>query len=284
MTRLKRFSLVWRRTILCAVVLAAPLLAHCEQQDEAPAPEPKATVTAPAPSVAPARPLDRLELLQTMDRAASAFAAGQQGVSPDSLVGRAFEIRMPFGCGGPQASSVISRPAPEGLAQAQWGPEGRTIVLSLSPADWTASALLSTGAAGSAWEAAEGLWVARPWLRTDGCPSVAPDPLQTAAAPRSPQTVGLAAVFETGSSRVDRREGRAYRHVVRGQGDAPPSPPAAGYRLKLAGRLLGFPNGEAIRCSAQGGDQRPVCIAAVQLDTVAFESADGAVLSLWGSS
>lgn len=284
MTGSDQFSRARRKRLACALVLAAPMLAHCDRQRQTPEPEPEAEATAaPAAPAAPLGPLTRGDLLQAMDQAASAFAAGGSRSSSDPLVGRAFEILSPFGCGGLQAAGVQPAPATEGLAQAQWGPEGRTIVLSLTPADWSASTLLSTGAAGSNWEAAEGLWVPRPWLRTGGCPSVARDPLQTAPSPPSPQTVGLAAVFETGSSRLGRRDGRAYRHVIRGEGDAPPAPSASGYRLKLAGRVVGFPNGQAIRCSAQGVDQRPVCVAAVQLDEVAFEAAEGAVLSRWTS-
>ena len=50
----------------------------------------------------------------------------------------------------------------------------------------------------------------------------------------------------------------------------------------LEGRLGAFPDGRTIRCHAEGPDQRPVCVAAVQLDRVAFEDgASGATLSEW---
>ena len=55
-----------------------------------------------------------------------------------------------------------------------------------------------------------------------------------------------------------------------------------GYRVVLEGRFASFPDGRAIRCRAASIDQRPVCIAAVQLDRVAFEDgSSGTVLSEW---
>ena len=45
--------------------------------------------------------------------------------------------------------------------------------------------------------------------------------------------------------------------------------------------MAAFADGRAVRCRAAGPDQRPICIGAVQLDRVAFEDAQGAVLSEW---
>ena len=63
--------------------------------------------------------------------------------------------------------------------------------------------------------------------------------------------------------------------------DQPPPPHQGGYRLMVEGRFTAFPDGRAIRCRASSVDQRPICIAAVQLDRVAFEDTDGSVLSDW---
>ena len=93
--------------------------------------------------------------------------------------------------------------------------------------------------------------------------------------------MGLASVFEADGSRLGRRNGRAYEHTVRGVDDQPAVAPVQGYRLVLEGRLAAFPEGRSIRCRGSGPDQRPVCIAAVQIDRVAFEDAAGALLSEW---
>ena len=127
----------------------------------------------------------------------------------------------------------------------------------------------------------EGFWVDRPWMTADGCPSIRADPLASGPGTSAPPTVGLAAVFETGGSRLGRRNGRAYTHTIRQAGDAPLIGLDAGYRVRLQGRVAAFPDGRAIRCRAANPDQRPVCVAAVQLDRVAFETPTGETLSEW---
>lgn len=283
---------VWmvRTVSLLAVSVSALGLIQCRRAEQTPPPQAAQPAAKPAPSITPTPSLDRAALAEAIEAAASAFAAGAVSQGPDPLTGRAFDVRLPFACGGVQPARA-SEPEPthdttsgeDGLATARWSADGRTIRLSLTPADWTRSPLLATGAAGTAWETIEGVWIARPWLHAPGCPAMKGDPLQTAAAPASPQTAGLAIVFDTDGSRVGRRNGRSYTFAVHGEDGAPPAAPQGGYRLRLAGRLVGFPDGRAIRCSAAGPDQRPVCVAAVRLDTAAFETADGQVLSTWAS-
>jgi hypothetical protein len=207
---------------------------------------------------------------------ASAYAAGEPIDGDDPLVGRRFALRIPFGCNGPQPTAAES--AGDGLARWSWGPENKTIRLSLTPGDWLNTALISGAADGSGWEAVEGFWIPRPWLVTGECSMVRADPLQSGAGTPSPQTVGLAAVFTEDDSRVGRRNGRAYAFTIRATGDTPLTAPVGGYRVVLEGRLASFPDGRAIRCRASNPDQRPVCIAAIRLDRVAFTSADGSVL------
>ena len=258
------------------VALAASLLAlaACQREPQpAPAPAEKSE-TQPVVTVAPAPILDRASLLQAMDVAASAFAAGQD-VTGASLAGRRFVVRQAFGCGGP----AVNGPSQAGLATVTWSEdrESAKMTLTLMPDDWSQSALIAGDA--ETWEAAEGFWLAHPWLRVDGCPVV-----QGPASPKAPsatQTVGLAAVFKEGGSRTVRRNGRAYEATLRAEGDQPLIPSAQGYRLVLEGRMTAFADGRAIRCRAVDADQRPVCIGAVQLDRVAFEDAEGKTLSEW---
>lgn len=166
---------------------------------------------------------------------------------------------------------------------ARWtpGPDGKTIELRMTPGDWAGSALIAAGTDAPAWEAVEGFWIPRPWLDSESCPVVKGDPLQTVELSAAPQTLGLAAIFEEGGSRIGRRNGRAYTFTVRAKGETPLPTPRQGYRMALEGRIASFPDGRAIRCRAPGPDQRPVCVVAAKLDRVAFEDAEGETLSEW---
>lgn len=257
------------------IALAASLLALAAcQREPQPAPPPAAKPeTPPVVSVAPAPVLDRAGLLQAMDIAASAFVAGRE-VGGASLAGRRFVVRQAFGCGAP---SEAAEAAADGLAAVAWAKDRQSLKFSLAPADWLQSGVV--GGDDSGLEAVEGFWLARPWLRTEACPAMAGG-ASTSDQP-SPQTVGLAAVFKPNGARTGRRNGRAYEFTLRGEDGQPPVPSAQGYRLVLEGRMTTFADGRAIHCRAAAADQRPVCIGAVQLDRVAFEDADGLMLSEW---
>lgn len=274
-------SVVSFRRPLVVFAASGLLVAGCDR------PEPDATPVEVPPAIeapAPPRPvpvvtiLDRRALLDGLRRAASNYASQARPAGPDPLVGRRFSVAIAFGCFGPEA--VVEGQA-EGLARWSWAPERRAIQLSMTPGDWTRSALIE-GTGGEPWEAVEGFWVTRPWMEEPGCPGSTADPLASGPVTPSPQTFGLAAVFDAGGSRLDRRNGRAYVVPVRPEGDAETvEAPDGGYRLRLQGRIGAFPDGRAMRCRAAGPDQRPVCIAAVQLDRVAFEDAAGQSLAEW---
>lgn len=268
------------RARLGAVVTPALLLLACGPKEAAPpAPPPKIEPPpAEAPKIVPPPPvLGRADLLAAAATAASAYASGVVAEGADPLAGRSFVIRTPFGC-TPEA-----KPAP-GLAGRALRAKGRSAELSLTPADWTGSPLVAAAVEAKAWDAVEGYWIDRPWLRSEACPpnaAQATDPNEEAPA-SSPQTLGVAAVFEPDGSRFGRRNGRAYSFTVRAEGQAPPAMPAKGYRLVLEGRFAAFPDGRSIHCRAETPDQRPLCIAAAQLDRVAFEDGDtGGVISEW---
>lgn len=268
-----------RAPAVVAAAAAGLLLLSCQREAEpsAPAPaEPAVVEEGPAtPVLNPS--LDRRAILAAIARAASDYAAGSTA-APDTLVGRPFDISLAFGCEG--AETAPADGAGDGLARWSRDSDPRAIRLSLTPGDWTRSALIA-GADQAPWEAVEGFWISRPWMSAQGCPSIRADPLTGGSAASSPQTAGLAAVFEKGGSRLGRRNGRAYAHTVRTSGDTPPTAPEGGYRLRMQGRIAAFPDGRAIRCRAVSPDQRPVCVAAVQLDRVAFQTAAGDVLSEW---
>jgi hypothetical protein len=277
------FSSIPRPVFVLGAVIAALFVARCERDRSEPVDTaPPAADPAPTgvPEIAVAATLDRAGLLAATARAAAAYAAGEPAEGADALVGRRFSIRLPFGCTGPAPAPATA--AGDGLPRWAWGPDNETIQLSLTPGDWRGSALIAGPAGESDWEAVEGFWIPRPWLTGTECPAVRPDPLQGGDRSPSLQTVGLAAVFGAEESRVGRRNGRAYAYTVRATGEAPLEAPADGYRVVLEGRLASFPDSRAIRCRAAGPDQRPVCIAAIRLDRVAFTSADaGVLLSEW---
>jgi len=253
--------------------------------------EPIVETPVPEPDIATPTSLDRADFLGAISRAGSAYATGTTASGADPLVGRTFAIRLPFGCGRPDRAPSEATPgadaatrAPDaGLPTLAWGPENETLRLSLTPDDWSDTALITSSGAGDRWEAVEGFWLSRPWLGSETCPQrIDRDPLGGGTGQADPQTVGLASVHETNSSRLGRRDGQAYRFTLRGEDDRAPVPSPMGYRVVLEGRFASFPDGRAIRCRAASIDQRPVCIAAVQLDRVAFEDgSSGSVLSEW---
>lgn len=268
------------RRVLVPVALAAiiPQLASCDRDELSPDdPAPEAAMPTPAPTpLQPTAPLSRADLLAAVSRAASAYAAGQIADGVDPLVGRHFAIRTPFGCAGPAPATGVE----DGVAAWSWGPDQKTIQLSLTPGGWLNTALIA-GAGDGDWESVEGVWLPRPWLATDACPSIRTDALQSGQPAPSPQTVGLAAISEKTDSRAGRRNGRAYTFTIRGEDDRAPSAPVDGYRTLLEGRIAAFPGGRAVRCRASSPDQRPVCIVAIRLDRVAFTEASGNVLTEW---
>ncbi len=237
-----------------------------------------ATPLPPPVAPTPTAALDRAGLLAAMDAAASAYASGVES-GKASLVGRRFIVRQAFGCAGETPRDPETK-VEDGLAT--WSPsaDGKSLRVTLTPGDWTESPLIAEGAETS-WETVEGVWLTRPWLRSGDCPQASASGGVGGSSAPSPQTMGLASVFEADGSRLGRRNGRAYEHTVRGVDDQPAVAPARGYRLVLEGRIVAFPGSDSIRCRAFGPDQRPVCIAAVQIDRVAFEDAAGSLLSEW---
>ncbi len=260
-----------------ALAATGLVLAACDREPVPPPAAPAEPVPAapPAPVLIPA--LDRAGLLDALSDAAAAYAAGQAPREQDPLVGRQFSIRSAFGCAGPDPRA--GEAPGDGLARWSWDETRETIRLTLTPGDWSDSALVA-GTGDDSWEAVEGFWIPRPWMTGDGCPSVRPDPLAGPSTP-SPQTAGLAAVHEAGGSRLGRRNGRAFSYTIRPEGDAPLARPADGWRVQMEGRFVAFPDGRAVRCRAAGPNQRPVCVAAVQMDRVAFLTADGTTLGEW---
>jgi len=290
-----------RRLVALTLGLTALGLVQCDRRREA-ADQP----SVPAAPTASANPsLDRADLLAIFDRAAADHAAGK---TVDAGVGgRTFLIRLAFACPG-----AGQAPLP-GLPRWSRSEAGPNLELTLAPADWTQSPLVTAPGAQPTWEGVDGIWISRPWLRSEGCPGLASasPPAAPAAAPASdttpasveedkaaepvevlsplnvlppapsPMTAGLAVIAGAEASRLGRRPGEAWSHTIRGQPGAAVVVPPGGFRIVLGGRIGRFPDGRAVRCTSTGPDVRPVCIAAVELDLVAFEDASGRRLSEW---
>jgi hypothetical protein len=300
-----RWILSLAAAAVVVVVLVVSLLGR-----RGPAPPPAEHATAPAPAVAPAPPLPippppqpalrRADLALAADRAAAAYAAGQPYADENrKLVGRRFEVVIPFGCRGPGRSDSIN--------PARWRLDARrkTITLTAEPQVWTKTDWVVETAEAAEAEAVEGFWIPRPWLWSEACPAAeqppaAPDaePAEPAAAagpqaqtkadaaeaasppPATPPTLGLVQVFGPQASRTGLRGARPYR-VVRKAGDDQLDGTPPGFRLVLHGRVTGFPSGEAIRCHSDSMDRRPACLVGVQLDRVRFEDQGGGLLAEW---
>ena len=287
-------SITTTRLAPIALAAALPVLTSCQKPSEPAAPE----APAPAPpTVVLDSTLNRAALLAALSEARTATADGRPRDA--ALSGRTVSVRLPFGCDG-AGSTEQAQPGLPTLAR---GDDG-SLMLKVLPEDLAASDLVVTpGADGAAtpspWEAVEGFWIARPWSGLDACRPGEPAlmAVQTAeeteaedelkvggiASPAGTErTSGLAAVFETGGSRLGRRQGQAYVHVIRGDKGVDPTPAPGGYALRLEGRLTAFADGKAVHCVQKDAESRPVCVAALRLDRLAFEDgATGALLSEW---
>jgi len=281
-----------RKTVLGgAVAVAIALVAAAiwrfapEAPAPAPSPPPAATPAPAPPRAAPAspQPISRAELLSAAATAAATYAAG--AAPPPELAvlaGQRFRLRIPFGCSG------ASGPAPGRAAWWSYEPDKRTLKLSVRPQSLMESTLVRDLGGAERFDAVEAYWIPMPWLASEDCPATpvaaAPEG-ETDAAPPAPvpslETVGLAVFFDKGATRVGRRAERPYE-ITRKVAEAAPEPGAAGFRLRLEGRLTGYGDGTAVRCQSASPYQRPVCLFAVQIDKAAIEDpASGETLGEW---
>lgn len=232
----------------------------------------------PPPPAAPLPPsrLARADLISAATVAADATASGAS--LPESnlaLVGRGFEVRLPFGCEGPAAF--------DGRRWAAWSLNAETQVLKLGARTEISQAepWVQAVTSGTEHEAVEGFWLRRPWSSAEACPPNASAVEPQGEAPE-PQTLALAQLFAPGAPRTLRRGSRPYSATVKLAGDAPAAPYP--FRLVLSGRVTGFADRQPVHCWQPAADVRPRCLIAVEFTRVAFEDAsDGTVLSEWKS-
>jgi hypothetical protein len=238
-----------------------------------PTPKPPARATnapaLPGPRTPPAA-LDRAGFLAATAQAASAFAAGKPAPELGSLIGRQFEVLIPFGCFGPSAEGR------EDQAYWRYNEAKGSITVGARAQQFGEAPWRGVLDPNRTAEAIEGFWVPRPWITTEDCPQASP------AGPRglasSSRTVGLVALYRADTARTKRRDGRPYE-VTRPIGNGHALGP---YVLVLSGRITGFPDASAFKCLSNSPDQPPTCVAAVEFGRIAIEvSANHEVLAEW---
>lgn len=216
-------------------------------------------------------PLDRAQILAAVGRAADA-AFRQAPPSPDDtqLVGRNFELRLPFGCDGPDSGN--------------WGrwtfdSKRQTLKVSASSQEWKGTALGNALLPEEGFDALEGFWLERPWTISEDCPKPVPQQAGAPEGSKAKQTVGIAQLLASDAPRNLRRAGRPYSISQKLEAE-----PAAGqsYRIVLKGRIGAFPNGDPVRCQVTGNATPPVCLIAAEFSSVALEDGStGESLADW---
>jgi hypothetical protein len=284
--------------VFVALLISAVLIARPGVPEEEVIALPVAEPVSPA-IAAPAPPLTRADLIDAAARAADAHARGVPLLAEDSeLAGRRFTLRLPFGCAGP---AEADSEAPMGWT---YEPEEQTLRVSVAPNVWTDAGPVREAAKGLDYEAAEGFWIERPWLRTGDCP-VLPQPSLVASAtsetlkgnqvvaatsPEAEQavegvaapalqldgaqkTLALVEYSKPGSRRAARRNGKPYTVVAK----LAPSEIdlTRGLRVVVTGRLVPFGSRSAIACSGIDVDKRPLCLISAEIDRVAIMDASG---------
>lgn len=295
--------------VFVALLIAAVLIARPKEPIVEEVPPPTRLPVQPVKPVttAPTPPLDRADLIDAAARAADAHSRGA-GIAPkdSDLVGRRFTLRLPFGCTGPAEGNS------EVPLRWTYDPAEETLRVWVTPRVWTDAAPVRAAAEGIEFEAAEGFWIQRPWLRSGDCPAppqrtgvtvadagagadegqetTAPstkvatinvDGTQTATAPTR-ETLALVELFEPGSSRAARRNGRPYTVVTKLAQDEIDL--SKGLRVVISGQLAGLRQGAPIACSGTLIDERPLCLIGAEIDRVAITDSSGRrILGEWGS-
>ena len=256
-----------------ALAIGGYVVGRTTSTPPAPVAEPApATPAPPPPAITPL--LGRADLLAASAAAADAYAIGRDAIPANAeLVGRRFEVRIPFGCYGASPE--------EAGASLRWNydADDKALRINATPEVWTDIPWVRT-LAGEQVEAVEGFWLPRPWSQSETCPTPEARMALPPILPAPQQTVGLAQLFETGGSRVHRRDGKPYRTVEKVEPEALQA--TDGFRLVLSGRVGALPNGQPVGCHSAGAELQPVCLVVVEFDRVAIENpSSGEQLAEW---
>lgn len=275
-----------KRTLIAPLVIGGAILAllggslalqHKSDRAAPPVDAAKAPPTPPTPPPAlpaPQPALTRRDLIEAANLAAADYAVTTASRSSDGLIGRRFTLKLPFGCDGPQMGGGASQ------AYFEFDPTKRTVKLVARPGEWTSLPLVTALRDAPNIESVEGFWLSRPWSFGETCPPSRDMPVPATPTAIAGPTLGLARIFESGGSRLLRRDGRAYELVRKiPEGDDISKPRS--FRLVLEGRIGTFSPDRPIVCWAETSAHRPICLIAADFDRVAFEDADGKLLAEW---
>lgn len=263
---------------LLAVLLAVPLmLAGCDKAqdrtDDAPG---NASAQQPPQPSEPIElsPLNRGDILTAAARAADMFGAGQPLPEANrALIDRKFALRLPFGCAGAEA---------EAWAGWTWNPATKALKVTIRPEQWGDAPWIAAIAPERTFEAVEGFWLRRPWTSAETCPSPSVRTPNMTGGGEGRQTVGLAQFFSASSPRTLRRGGRPYAVTLKEP--VMPDPRTGRFALSIRGRISGFADGQPIRCWTSSPDLEPVCLVAVELESVGIEDlSTGKSVAEWHS-
>lgn len=274
---------------VACLLFACAFVAACEWKQGQPANQTDTPNAATAPvdnaaetSLLPQPPMDRAALLQAVASARSAAAAGaDDSAAQQPLDGKAFELRIRFGCSGPDSTT----PGPLGWTLDK---DGGVLRVHAAP-DISKADPVVAGMALQDIDAVEGLWIARPWLFQATCPAqpapapagpaetatpAAAPPVKQSSQPQLPPEgarTGIAQFFTQSDSRTAQRGDRPYEAVKKLDDGA--SVGSQGFDLVLSGRLRALDGGRVVRCVARGPDAPPACIISATFDHVWIEDA-----------
>ncbi|OHT21679.1 hypothetical protein [Edaphosphingomonas haloaromaticamans] len=277
----RKWRLVWVAAGMVGIVVAAMAGFYIGQRSVPPA-APAQQVTAPPARVETTHtteppvstgPIDRASLLAAVAAAADATASGGPLPAENAeLAGRAFTLRLPFGCDGPLPEA--------GNIWAGWtyNPGTKALKLIVHPERWDTGNWVHQLAGDTAFEAVEGFWIRRPWTVSEACPvggDAGASSDTTEASVR--QTVALAQFFRPETPRNLRRGKRPYAFTIRQEAEAVPGD----FRLRINGRIVAFADGQPIHCRNEVPAERPICVINVEFTQVAFEDAQAKTLTEW---
>lgn len=209
--------------------------------------------------------LGRVDIIRLADMAADAASGGS--AVENMMDGRRFVIRIPFGCGQLTDGRIDKGET--------YTVEDETLRVRILPQDWTDLPWFANELSRRDVVGAEGFWIPRPWTSTETCPADETEPADSSS------SLGIAQLFDSQSSRVGQRRGRALEATI--QVDASAADFSKGLRLVIEGRLVTWPGGrETVLCRAAKAYDRPVCLVGTKLDSVSIENASsGERLAAW---
>lgn len=262
--------MVDRRLVSIVAMVSALAATGCGPKAAEPARNIATNATAEAkpgiPIPLPEPKLDREQLIFAALQALSAAALGQNDVEAQkALKGRAFELRLRFGCPGAAPGARSSR---------NWSYDDDKHVLRARIAtDLSAESVSASDLLLKDYEGVAGFTIDRPLLLSAGCPAPG-----FAAMGSVEPTIAVAQLFTSEDSRVQRPE-RSYE-ITKGVDES--GKPTQGLDLVISGRLSTLSDGRTIHCASIDGP--PACLIAAKLDRVAIENPAGrSILGEWSN-